>query len=364
MKPERKYLDRFQDNLLYFFNNAVELNLTSLRQCGFWIRTLNHQTRAGEVRRKRLEQGLPAPGVMICSVTGRCNLKCSGCYAMARKHTNGMEISTRRFESLTREAADMGTNIIMIAGGEPLLRMGILEAAARSRDIIFPVFTNGTLMDSERIRFFKQHKNLIPVLSIEGNMQLTDRRRGEGIHARVISVAEAFRRSKKFFGLSLTLTRENYAELTEEKYLRQYRALGCRLFFLIEYVPMSNADLGLCITDEQRKGLPDCLEKLRERLPALYVSLPGDEERYGGCLAAGRGFIHVSSTGNIEACPFAPFSDSNILNTPLSEALNSALMSRIRESHHLLKESAGGCTLWENREWVEEQIQKPGILSA
>jgi len=50
MYQEQKYLESFQDNLNYFFYDAVDLNLTRLRQCGFWIKTMNHQASAAEIR--------------------------------------------------------------------------------------------------------------------------------------------------------------------------------------------------------------------------------------------------------------------------------------------------------------------------
>ena len=364
MKPEKAYLDTFQDNLNYFFNEAVDINLTNLRQCGFWIKTMNHQSNASKVRQKRIDRGLPAPPVMICSITSRCNLKCRGCYAMARDRRNGMELTSQQFENLTREAAGIGTNIILLAGGEPLLRRDILESASKAKETIFPVFTNGTLLDADYIRFFKKHRNLIPVLSIEGDRQSTDERRGAGLYSTVISAAEVLRRSKMFFGLSLTLTRYNFDALMDPDYLQHYHKRGCRLFFLVEYVPVNEEDMHNCLSPEQQKSLTGKMQVLWEKLPALFVCLPGEEEQYGGCLAAGRGFIHISPTGDVEPCPFAPYSDSNIIEMPLNDALNSLLLNRIRGSHHLLKESAGGCTLWENREWVEKQMEKPESLSA
>jgi MoaA/NifB/PqqE/SkfB family radical SAM enzyme len=364
MNPEQKYLDTFKENLDHFFSDAVDLNLTKLMQCGFWIKTMNHQTHAAEIRQKRLEKGLPAPPLMICSITQRCNLNCSGCYAKAKSREKGMEISSDRFEHLFREASDIGTNIILLAGGEPLLRKDILESASRVRESIFPVFTNGTLLNADYIRFFKKHKNLIPVLSLEGDQQKTDQRRGKGLYATVVSAAEVLRRSKKFYGLSLTLTRENFNELTDPSYLQHYYKRGCRLFFMVEYVPVEDKDKVHCLSREQKKQLPIKLKILREQQPAMYVCLPGEEEQYGGCLAAGRGFIHVSSNGDLEACPFAPYSDSNIIDMPLNDALNSLLLNRIRSSHYLLKESAGGCTLWENKEWVEKNLAEPESLSA
>jgi MoaA/NifB/PqqE/SkfB family radical SAM enzyme len=364
MQQEQKYLDTFRKDLDFFFDEAVELNLTKLRQCGFWIRTMNHQTRAAEIRSKRIEKGLPAPPVLICSITSRCNLKCRGCYAAARKDKKGMEISTERFERLSKEAAGIGTNIILLAGGEPLLRKDILEAAARSAETIFPVFTNGTMLDSDMVRFFKKNRNLIPVLSMEGDRKTTDDRRGVGLYSKVISSAEVMHRSKMFYGLSITLTRNNFDRVTDPAYLELYHKLGCRLFFFVEYVPQSENELDICLSSEQKEMLKSKKEQLKEKLPALYVCMPGEEEKFGGCLAAGRGFVHVSPQGDLEACPFAPYSDSNIINMPLTEALDSMLLNQIRENHYLLKESEGGCALWENREWVEELLESPGSMSA
>ena len=364
MDQEQKYLEEFKGNLDHFFSEAVDINLTNLRQCSFWIKTMNHQNRAAEVRQRRMEKGLPAPPVMIFSITQRCNLNCRACYAMAKDKRKEGEISAERFGFLVREASAIGTNIILLAGGEPLLRRDILETAGRAGESIFPVFTNGTLMNSDYVRFFKKNRNLIPVLSIEGDRARTDARRGEGLYDTVLSTARVLRRSKLFFGLSLTLTRENFSQLTDPEFLQQFHDLGSRLFFLIEYVPMNPADADLCISEAQKRQLPGLLKQLRKELPALFVSLPGEEEVYGGCLAAGRGFIHIGPTGDLEPCPFAPWSDTNIKDMPLKDALNSPLLGMIRENHHLLTEAQGGCTLWENREWVESLLRNPESLSA
>jgi MoaA/NifB/PqqE/SkfB family radical SAM enzyme len=364
MPTEKKFLDQFQDNLTFFFNEAVDMNLTNLKQCGFWIKTMNHQNNASEIRKKRIEKGLPAPSVMICSVTNRCNLQCKGCYHRSHERQPGLEITTERFGRLVKEASDIGTRIIMLAGGEPLLRKDMLETAAGEKGTIFPVFTNGVLLDTETTRFFKKNRNLIPVLSIEGDRQKTDERRGAGLYDRIESAAEVLRRNKMFYGLSITLTSDNFDQVMDPEYLQIYYNQGCRLFFFVEYVPVTEKDIPNCLTPEQRKKLPEINKLLRQTIPALYITLPGEEEQYGGCLAAGRGFVHISATGDVEPCPFAPYSDTNINHSSFTEALDSLLLSRIRDNHHLLKESAGGCTLWENKDWVEEQLDVHKSLSA
>jgi MoaA/NifB/PqqE/SkfB family radical SAM enzyme len=90
----------------------------------------------------------------------------------------------------------------------------------------------------------------------------------------------------------------------------------------------------------------------RAKYPALFVALPWDEEEIGGCLSAGRGFVHISAEGNVEPCPFVPYSDINIKNISLKEALQSKMLRTIRENHAQLEETHG-CALWERREWVE-----------
>jgi len=116
-------------------------------------------------------------------------------------------------------------------------------------------------------------------------------------------------------------------------------------------------DFELCLLPEQKASLEKDLEAIQKEIGSFLVALPGDEEMYGGCLAAGRGFLHVSSDGRLEACPFAPYSDVSLKNMSLEDALRSPLMRKIRENHGMLTESRGGCALWENREWVE-QVQK------
>jgi MoaA/NifB/PqqE/SkfB family radical SAM enzyme len=157
-------------------------------------------------------------------------------------------------------------------------------------------------------------------------------------------------------GLSVTLTRDNFEEVTHPAWLKKFMDRGCRLFFLVEYVPQSESDLSACLREDQKNELQTRLELLRKKMPALFVSLPGDEKKYGGCLAAGRGFVHVGADGALEPCPFAPYSDLNITNMSLKDALKSPFLSKIRASHHLLSEAQGGCTLWENRDWVDEQL--------
>ena len=111
------------------------------------------------------------------------------------------------------------------------------------------------------------------------------------------------------------------------------------------------------MTDAQRQAEPARLNALRAEFPGMFVAFPGDEELYGGCLAAGRGFVHISPDGRLEPCPFAPFSDVNLRDVSLKQALQSSFLQKLRENGQHLTETRGGCALWARREWVGSLLQ-------
>jgi MoaA/NifB/PqqE/SkfB family radical SAM enzyme len=96
---------------------------------------------------------------------------------------------------------------------------------------------------------------------------------------------------------------------------------------------------------------------LRSRCSALFIAIPGDEDEIGGCLSAGLGFVHVNAAGDVEPCPFAPYSDTNVTDMSLKEALQSPFLKRIRDNHGRLRETEGGCALWVERDWARSLLQ-------
>ena len=85
-------------------------------------------------------------------------------------------------------------------------------------------------------------------------------------------------------------------------------------------------------------------------------AFPGDEKSSGGCVAAGRGFFHINAAGGAEPCPFSPFSDCNVRDTSIREALRSPLFFALNTQGLLKDEHIGGCTLYANREQVAQLL--------
>lgn len=112
------------------------------------------------------------------------------------------------------------------------------------------------------------------------------------------------------------------------------------------------------ITDEQRAAMKALVAGFRQRFDAVFIAVPWDEDEHGGCLAAGRGFVHISPTGSLEPCPFAPYSDVNLKNVPLKEALRSRFLAAMRENRDSFESPSGACALWSNREQVQALLRR------
>jgi MoaA/NifB/PqqE/SkfB family radical SAM enzyme len=135
------------------------------------------------------------------------------------------------------------------------------------------------------------------------------------------------------------------------------REHGCKAFIYVEYNPVRKGTEDWVVTDAQRDEILAKMAAYRASQPGVYIGFPGDEKAFGGCLSSGRGFLHVSAAGDVEACPFAPYSDSSLRNMPLREALNSRLFKKLRENRDQLMESNGGCALWKKPEWVKSLME-------
>lgn len=346
----------FDRNIQTFFGDALSISLHDPRMAVIMARALRAQARAARVRRGWEANGVHVPAFMIVSVTHRCNLACKGCYARAQHARPETEMPADKLRSLMHEADALGVSIVLLAGGEPLTRPEVLDIAAEHPGIVFPLFTNGMLMDEAVIDHLRRHRNIIPVLSIEGHQSDTDLRRGEGVHAHALATMQRLRQAGVFFGASLTVTRRNHDLVTGRAFVERMLEVGCRLLFYVDYVPVQPGTESLTLTQEQREEEARRLAAYRLDLPGLFVAFPGDEELYGGCLAAGRGFVHVSPSGRVEPCPFAPYSDVSVQDVTLREALGSRFLEVIRSSDEHLGETNGGCALWERREWVQSLL--------
>ncbi len=343
-------------NLGIFLKDAVRTALTNPPQAYFFLKALRWQRKAARIRAKWQRDGVNIPPIIIFSVTTRCNLSCSGCYAQALHPPSENEMSEAEIRRMMSEARELGVSFFVIAGGEPFLRPEIMEIMKDFPEILFLVFTNGLLIDQEMLGRFKKQRNVVPMVSLEGHADDTDGRRGEGVHQFLQKLIGKLRKQGIFFGTSLTITRPTFNTLTGHQFVKNLVQAGCRFFLYLEYTPTVQGTEELVLTSVERARLMSLTDSFRREFSALFFAIPGAEAEVGGCLAAGRGFVHVTAEGDMEPCPFASFSDSNLRDSSLKDALQSRLLEVIRQHPENLKVTEGGCTLWKRRAWVESLL--------
>ena len=167
--------------------DTLKATMKDPRESAFMVKFAAASRKATKTRLRLAEEGEHIPSFLIASITSSCNLHCAGCYSRCNEATVDAEpvqqLTGEEWLKVFREAEKLGVSFIMLAGGEPMLRWDIIEAAGTMQNILFPVFTNGTYMNERYLKLFDKCRNLIPVMSIEGGRGITDERADGGCMA-------------------------------------------------------------------------------------------------------------------------------------------------------------------------------------
>jgi MoaA/NifB/PqqE/SkfB family radical SAM enzyme len=341
------------DALKIFFKDFIKVSIRHPSQAVFFLKTYRWQKQAAKKREEWEKQGTHVPPIMLFSITHKCNLNCKGCYEKEIRPAANKELTDDQLQNIIKQANELGISFAVIAGGEPFMRKEFFDITSDYPEMIFLIFTNGLLLNKEMIKAVKTQKNIVPLISLEGCEEETDDVRGKGVYSRLENIMSKLKKQGIFFGSSLTLTSKNFETITDESFIQKLVDTGCKFFLFVEYNPIKPGTEKLMVTEEQRSKTMNIMRAFRAKWPALFIAVPGDEDEIGGCLAAGRGFIHISAEGDVEPCPFAPYSDMNLNNVSLKDALNSDFLRKIRENHAQLHSSDGSCGLWAKRKEVE-----------
>ncbi len=355
----QEYLAKGAENII---KDAISATFRNPKETLFLAKFAKNSAKATKIRNKYNEKGINIPVFLIASITSNCNLHCAGCYSRANNICSDEmpqdQLTGEEWEDIFSQSRDLGINFIVLAGGEPMLREDVIQKASEFPEILFPIFTNGTMLNEDYFKLINEKRNLVPIFSIEGNEEITDSRRGNGVYSKLIDSMNIMRENNLIFGASITVTKDNLDYSLSDEFIHNLYDLGCKVLFFIEFVPVDESARDLALTDTQREHLMNEIDNLRSKnSEMLFMSFPGDEKESGGCLAAGRGFFHINSHGGAEPCPASPYSDINVRDTSILEALESNLFKALRDGNILMDHHEGGCVLFENKEKVEEILK-------
>jgi heme d1 biosynthesis radical SAM protein NirJ len=174
-----------------------------------FVRELDHPTPAGPRRNP------PGP-VVIWNLVRRCNLTCKHCYSISADKDFAGELTTAEAFQVMDELKAARVPVLILSGGEPLLRPDIFEIAARAKAMGFYtcLSSNGTLITNANIAAIAAIDFDYVGISLDGIKATHDRfRRLEGAFDLSLAGLRLCRERGLKVGVRFTMTQDNAHDL-------------------------------------------------------------------------------------------------------------------------------------------------------
>ncbi len=268
--------------------------------------------------------------VVIWNLLRRCNLTCKHCYATSADSVFRDELDTAAALAVIDDLHEAGVKVLILSGGEPLLRDDLFElsAYARARGFFVALSTNGTLISESNIEQIAAANFDYVGVSIDGLEETHDAfRQLVGSYASSMHGIALCRQRGIRVGLRTTLTQENHAQLpqlldlmreydVQKFYLSHlnYSGRGKRSRQLDAHQQMSRDAMTLIFerawADIQAGSLSDfvsgnndadailLLQWVHRHLPEHYPQLEHMLHAWGGN-ASGSGIANIDNTGEV-----------------------------------------------------------------
>ena len=306
------------------------------------------------------------PWQILMDPTSACNLKCTGCWAAEYGHL--LNLSFEDMDRVITQGKELGIYLYMLTGGEPLVRKkDVIRLCEKHNDCVFHAFTNGTLVDDEFCQEMQRVGNLSLSISLEGYEEVNDGRRGKGVYQKVMHAMDLLKTYGLIFGTSICYTRANIETVTSDKFLDMIIEKGCRYAWYFHYMPVGNdAALDLLPTKEQREYMYHRIREIRGLTGGKQLfafDFQNDGEFVGGCIAGGRNYFHINANGDAEPCVFIHYSNANIYENTLLEALKSPIFMAYHDGQPFNENMLRPCPMLENPELLRKMVERAGAKS-
>jgi len=298
--------------------------------------------------------------------TSACNLHCTGCWAA--EYGNKLNLSFEDMDSIVTQGKELGVYFYMMTGGEPMVRKkDIIELCRKHNDCVFFAYTNGTLVDEALCKQMQEVGNLFLGLSVEGEPDVNDMRRGNGVYNKVMHAMDLLKEHGLVFGTSICYTSANYKSVTSEEFIQMLIDKGCRYALYFHYMPVGNAaSVDLLLNPEQRVYVKNRVREIRnmEHGPGIFtMDFQNDGEFVGGCIAGGRNYFHINANGDAEPCVFIHYSNGNIHENTILEILKQPLFMAYHDNQPFNDNMLRPCPMLENPEILQRIVKESGAHS-
>jgi len=354
---ENNVWHKFVENL---FNEVDTKLIQKFVECFIVNANLDGLARARATQEK---YDCNVPWAILMDPTSACNLSCTGCWAAQYGDKNNLSYET--LDSICRQGKELGIYFYIFSGGEPLVRKkDIIKLCKAHQDCYYFAFTNGTLVDDELCEEMRKAGNFALAFSIEGNEEATDMRRGKGTYRKVIEAMERMRKHRLIFGYSTCYHRYNTESVGSDEFVDDMIARGCRFAWNFTYMPIGkDARLDLMATPEQRAYMYRRIREIRETKPIFAMDFWNDGEYSNGCIAGGISYLHINAAGDVEPCAFIHYSNVNIHDVSLLDALRAPLFMAYRRKHPFNSNPLRPCPLLDNPEMLASMVKESGAKS-
>ena len=303
------------------------------------------------------------PWAILLDPTSACNMHCTGCWAA--EYGNRLNLTFDELDSIVTQGKALGTYMYIFTGGEPLVRKAdILKLCEKHSDCEFLSFTNGTLIDEAFCQEMLRVKNFVPAISLEGFAKANDGRRGDGVFDKVMHAMALLKERKLPFGISTCYTSQNYADVSSEEFYDMIIEAGALFIWFFHYMPVgSGAATELLPTPEQRTEMYRRIRAFRGSKPIFSMDFQNDAEYVGGCSAGGRRYLHINARGDVEPCVFIHYSNVNIRDCTLLDALKSPIFMAYHDGQPFNQNMLRPCPMLENPEKLRAMVRETGAVS-
>lgn len=311
----------------------------------------------------RKKYGCNIPWAILLDPTSACNLRCTGCWAA--EYGNKLNLTFDEIDSIITQGKELGIYMYIYTGGEPMVRRAdIIRLCEKHDDCVFLCFTNGTLINEEFADEMLRVGNFIPAISLEGDEGDTDSRRGQGVYQKVQHAMELMRARKLPYGISSCYTSVNYQSITSDEYYQSLIDMGAFFIWYFHYMPVGNDAAPELLPDpEQRAWVYHRIRKLRAEKPLFAMDFQHDAEYVGGCIAGGKRYLHINANGDVDPCVFIHYSNANIRECSLLDALQSPIFMAYHDNMPFNDNMLRPCPMLENPEILREMVASTGAHS-
>ncbi|ACB33716.1 Radical SAM domain protein [Leptothrix cholodnii SP-6] len=216
--------------------------------------------------------------VVIWNLIRRCNLTCQHCYALSADHEYSGELSGAEVGTVMDDLKAFHVPVLILSGGEPLMRPDIFEIAARAKAMRFYIglSTNGTLIDEPMADRVAAAGFDYVGISLDGLRETHDKfRRLDGAFDRSLAAVRLLHARGVKVGLRFTMTAMNAHDLPALLQLMRDEQVDKFYFSHLNYAGRGNIHRG---RDAQFAATREAMDLLFET--AWQAALEGRDEEY------------------------------------------------------------------------------------